>query len=179
MPGLVSRGCPGTPPHCTAAEPQPAAFWDRDGTLNEDHGYVGTWERFAWRPGAVEALELCASLGYRNVVVTNQSGVGRGLFPESAVIEISRRMMEVCPIEAVLYCPHKDEDQCPARKPQPGLVLSAAAWLGLSLEASFLVGDRERDVECARRAGLTGAICPPGEPLDSFVRGLLSRLRGA
>jgi histidinol-phosphate phosphatase family protein len=112
-------------------------------------------------------------------VLTNQSGVARGFFTEAAVTDICYRMMEVCPVEAVLYCPHVDEDRCRARKPGPGLVHTAARWLGLRLEESFLVGDRESDVECAQRAGVFGALCPPDEPLDAFVRGLVSRLRGA
>lgn len=178
MPGPVLRGCPGTDVPSLEPGPTRLALWDRDGTLNEDFGFVGSLDRFVWRPGAVAALELAHHSGYRNVVVTNQSGVGRGLFGEEAVAEIARRMADEAPIAACFYCPHTDEDRCPARKPGPGLVEAAAACFGMDRAGSFLVGDRERDLVAARAAGVAGFLCGSG-PLDELLARILSPRPGA
>lgn len=136
-----------------------AVFLDRDGVLNR--AVVRDGRPFP--PDSVAGLELlpgvpeaCARLraaGLALVVVTNQPDVARGSRSQGEVDAVNRALRERLPLDDVRVCPHDDADRCACRKPAPGLLLEAARDLGLSLEASVMVGDRWRDVECGRRAG--------------------------
>ena len=146
-----------------------AAFLDRDGVINLDHGYVGRWEDFEFVPGAVEAMRRLHDAGYLLVVVTNQSGIARGKYTEDDFQTLSRRMCEHlaaqgAPVAGVFHCPHHPKGQvaglardCDCRKPMPGLILQAQQALGLDLASSMLVGDKASDILAARRAGVTRA----------------------
>lgn len=129
---------------------------DRDGTLNVDKGYVWRLADWAWLPGALAALRRLKAAGYALVVVTNQSGVARGMYGEDDV----RRLHDAAQREAAAagaaldgyyFCPHLDG--CDCRKPLPGLLTRAAADLKLDVKASWMVGDRMRDVDAGRAAG--------------------------
>lgn len=146
--------------------PRKAAFLDRDGVLNEDHGYVYRREDFQWRPGVVEALSRLQAAGYALVVVTNQSGIARGYYTEAdfqALTDHMRAELRAQGVElaAVMHCPHLPEASVPAfrmdcdcRKPRPGMILEAARRLGLNLAASCLFGDKSSDIAAGRAAGV-------------------------
>ena len=140
----------------------PAVFLDRDGTLMRDVEYCGDPARVAVFPGASGALARLRAAGYRLVLVTNQSGIGRGYFTEDdfqrVQAELARQLGAEGRLDGVYHCPERPEDATARRKPGPGMLLEAAADLGLDLRRSFLVGDRRADVEAGRRAGLAGTV---------------------
>ncbi len=146
-------------------EPQPtqslrrAIFLDRDGVICYNrHNYVKSWEEFAFLPGALDALRKLAQLDYATIVISNQSAIGRGLMAEETAVDINRRMqVEISQhggrIDGVLTCPHRPEDKCNCRKPQPGLILQAARQSHLDLAHSLFVGDALTDIQAALAAG--------------------------
>jgi histidinol-phosphate phosphatase family protein len=135
-----------------------AVFLDRDGTLIEDVGYPRDPAGVRLLPGATTALRRFRERGLRLVVVSNQSGIGRGLVTREQADAVHARFVELLGRDGVRlddarYCPHAPDQGCDCRKPAPRLVLEAAAELGVDLPASFMVGDRDRDLESGRRAG--------------------------
>ena len=142
-----------------------AIFLDRDGIINEDHGYVGTWDRFQFVHGAIEGIKVLNGLGYRVIVVTNQSGIGRGFYTQDAFVELSKRMLyeltcHGARVDAIYACPHfytQKESCCDCRKPKPGMILAALTKYHLSAKLSFLVGDKASDISAANAAGLNQA----------------------
>jgi D-glycero-D-manno-heptose 1,7-bisphosphate phosphatase len=153
---------------------KPAVFLDRDGTLLEEAGYVDRLERLVFFPFSIDAVRLLNRGGFAVVVVTNQSGVGRGLYREEFVHQahelISRRTAEGgARIDAFYYCPHHPSAEieeyrreCDCRKPAPGMLRQAAADLGLDLSRSYAVGDKATDIQAARAAGATGLLVRTG-----------------
>jgi D-glycero-D-manno-heptose 1,7-bisphosphate phosphatase len=146
-----------------------AVFLDRDGTIVADKHFLADPAGLELLPGAVEGLRELQRLGARLVVVTNQSGVGRGYFPASAVERVHeglRALLEEDGVEldAIYSCPHSPEEGCSCRKPAPGLFLRAADDLGIDLDASFVLGDRDVDVEAGRRIGATSILIGPQPP---------------
>jgi D-glycero-D-manno-heptose 1,7-bisphosphate phosphatase len=148
---------------------RPALFLDRDGVLNVDQGYVHRWEDFRWMPGAREAVAAANRAGWLVIVVTNQSGVGRGYYTEADMHALHARMAEGLAkvgghLDAVYFCPHHPDaaQDCyrhpdpPDRKPNPGMLLRALADLPIDRNRSLLVGDKASDMEAARRAGIRG-----------------------
>ena len=140
---------------------KPASFFDRDGTLMHDPGYLGDPRQVVLLEGAAASIVQAQRAGYLTIVISNQSGVARGYFSSAAVDAVNARMQElllsVSPeaiLDAVYYCPHRDEDQCPCRKPRPGLFLTAAQEHAIDLAKSFAVGDSQRDVLAACAAGV-------------------------
>lgn len=143
-----------------------AAFIDRDGVLNEERAFVHRIEDFEFLPGAVEALQALKKAGYSLVVVTNQSGIARGFYPESDYHALTAHMRERLnsagvELDAVEYCPHLPDAavsryraECDCRKPKPGMLRRAIAALGIDRAESFLVGDRLSDVQAGRAAGI-------------------------
>ena len=143
-----------------------AAFIDRDGVLNEERGYVHRIEDFALIPGTLEALAALKGAGYALVVVTNQSGIARGLYGESDYQALAahlrgRLRQEGIELDAMEYCPHLPDApvsryrlECECRKPKPGMLLRAIASLDIDPKTSFLVGDRSADIEAGRAAGI-------------------------
>jgi D-glycero-D-manno-heptose 1,7-bisphosphate phosphatase len=135
-----------------------AVFLDRDGTVIVDKDYLATVEGVELLPGAGEALARLAGLGFRLVLVSNQSGVGRGYFPAAIVhAQFARLQQLLLPYGVTLahleFCPHAPEEQCACRKPQPGMLLAAAAKLDLDCAASYMIGDKSADVGAGRAAG--------------------------
>ncbi|MDR1702269.1 MAG: HAD family hydrolase [Sporomusaceae bacterium] len=165
-----------------------AVFFDRDGVLNKDTGYIYRIEDFIWQPGAVETVRLLNDLGYLVFVFTNQSGVARGFYSEEDVKNLHAYMAaqlkeHQAKIDAFYYCPHFDgpeiEDsvykiKCRCRKPAPGMLEQAfAEYPQLEKETSFAVGDRETDLEAAAAFGLKGYLFPGGN-LKDFVLKILA-----
>ena len=145
----------------------PAVFLDRDGVVNEEVGFVRDSSGLQVLPGVAQALRLLAPQ-FRLVVITNQSGIARGLYSEEDLLAVNQELArqlasQGASIEAVYYCPHLPEGEvpaysveCPCRKPKPGMLLQAAEDFGIPLERSHMVGDTPRDIQAAAAAGVTG-----------------------
>jgi histidinol-phosphate phosphatase family protein len=158
----------------TAAKRCRAVFLDKDGTLVEDISYNVDPCRVQLMAGAAAGLLPLHAAGYRLIVVSNQSGAARGYFPEAALNGVRRRLGELLAPHGVqlhgyYWCPHHPEGVvpdlamvCDCRKPAPGLLLRAAAELGISLDASWLIGDILDDVEAGRRAGCRTVLLDNG-----------------
>ena len=166
---------------------RPAAFLDRDGVLIVDSGYPHRPDQLVLIPGAAEAVKRLNDAGYVTVIVTNQSGVARGLFSEETMhgfnaLLIERLAESGARIDAVYAAPHHAEaveeryrhPDHPDRKPNPGMLLRAIAEHNLDPARSLMIGDQPSDLEAARRAGVAGHRFPDGGDLDHFVAGLLT-----
>ncbi|OAI25617.1 histidinol phosphate phosphatase [Methylosinus sp. R-45379] len=164
-----------------SARRRPAVFFDRDGVLNRDFGYSHRAEEFDWIPGAIEAIRCVNDSGGLVIVVTNQSGVGRGLFRIEDVQRFHTAMSEQLAaagahIDAFYFCPYHPEaidiewrhPDHPDRKPNPGMILQALEDWPIDVAMSFLVGDKESDVEAARRGGIRGLLFPGGDLYESI-----------
>ena len=144
---------------------------DRDGVLNyeaPEGGYVREPGEFRWLPGALEGLALLRAAGLRLSVATNQAGVGRGVMSLEQLAAVHARMQAEAaahgaPLDAVLYCPHAPEERCSCRKPAPGLIQAAVARSAIPASETIVVGDDERDLEAARRAGVAAALVRTGK----------------
>ena len=138
-----------------------AVFLDRDGVLIRAPVVDGlpksirSVEELELEHGAAESCSALRDAGHLLVVVTNQPDVARGLLSREAVDAIHARLAELLPLDDIRVCPHDDADDCPCRKPRPGMLVDAALEHGIALERSFLVGDRRNDVEAGRAAGCT------------------------
>jgi len=133
---------------------------DRDGTVVVDRQYLSDPAGLEFLPGASEGLQQLYECGYRLVVITNQSGVGRGLFSLLRLQEIHDRFREMVGavgvrLEEIYFCPHLPEDDCACRKPRLGLLMRAASELHFNPADAFVIGDKVSDVEFGRRAGAT------------------------
>lgn len=160
--------------------PVPAVFLDRDGTLIRDADYLADPEGVELLPGVAEALELFREAGFRRVVVTNQSGIARGLYSEADYRAVAKRLDEVLRaagtgVELTLYCPHHPDftGPCECRKPSVGMHEEAAARLDLDLADSFYVGDKRSDVEVGAKLGGRGILVRTGYGLETEARGEL------
>ena len=148
-----------------------AVFLDRDGTLNVERGFVTRVEEFALLPGAVEAVRLLHEAGFALVVVTNQSGIARGLYTETTLAHVHAHAHEQLGgrVLAWLHCPHHPEEQgahgrrCECRKPGSGLLHQARELLGCDFEGSYLVGDASRDILMAGLLPLTTVMVRSGK----------------
>ncbi len=136
-----------------------AVFVDRDGVIcrnRRDH--VKSWDEFVFLPGALDALARLSQSDLRIVIITNQAAINRRLVPAEVVEDINARMVRAIGaaggrVDRVVYCPHRPDEQCSCRKPQPGLLLRAAEELDLDLSSSYLVGDAESDVQAGQAVG--------------------------
>jgi histidinol-phosphate phosphatase family protein len=135
-----------------------AVFVDRDNTIIADVKYCNDPDKVQLLAGAAEGLRQLSRAGYFVVIVTNQSGIGRGYFDEQQLKAVHARMREElhargADFDALYYCPHIPEDSCSCRKPRPGLLLRAASELDLDLNLSYTIGDNGKDIEAGRAAG--------------------------
>lgn len=163
-------GAPGTP----------ALFADKDGTIVEDVPFNVDPRRIRFLPGAVEGLRTFSEAGFLPVIVTNQSGVARGLFSERELQWYLEALMdsladagvriahiEYCPHDAIGGHPHAEDVGCACRKPRPGMILRAAALIGADVRRSWMIGDTEEDVEAGASAGCSTALLSPAPPAPS------------
>ena len=143
-----------------------AVFLDRDGVINVDSGYVGDWDSFVFLPGVIQAMRALCDAGYALVIVTNQSGIGRGFYTEEDFQVLTERMCNELSrhgvsIAGVYFCPHLPEaalpqyrKTCDCRKPKPGLIHGALEELDIDLTRSVMVGDKNSDMQAALAAGI-------------------------
>ena len=158
-----------------------AIFLDRDGVLNRrapPGDYVKSLGEFVWLAGAREGVRRLNDEGWLVLVVTNQRGVALGLYSAADVEAIhesaQRELREVgAHVDAFYFCPHGEDDHCTCRKPQPGMILQAAREWDVDLAASYLFGDDERDVEAARRAGVSAVKMASDGDLRAAIAELL------
>ena len=138
----------------------PALFLDRDGVIIENRSsYVRAWSDVSIYPQAIESLIKVKPTGYKTIIITNQSAVGRGLISLEIAQEINLRLIEEIQsaggrIDGLFMCPHAPHDGCACRKPQPGLILEAADSLSLDLSRSIMVGDALSDIMAGQSAGV-------------------------
>ncbi|KEY42077.1 phosphatase [Pantoea agglomerans] len=144
----------------------PAIFLDRDGTLNVDNGYVHEIDDFQFIDGTIEALQQLKTMGFALVVVTNQSGIARGMFTEDTFMRLTEWMDwsladRDVDLDGIYFCPHHPEatvaefrQACDCRKPQPGMLLTAQEELNIDMAASYMVGDKLEDMLAGQAAGV-------------------------
>jgi D-glycero-D-manno-heptose 1,7-bisphosphate phosphatase len=159
--------------------PNSCIFIDRDGTINEDIGYVSTPEQLSVYPWTAQAIRLINEAGVRVVVVTNQSGIARGFYTEDVLRAIHQRLIEELArqgarLDAVYYCPHHPRignpsyrRECDCRKPKPGMLQRAAREHGINLSRSWVIGDKSSDVNLAAAAGAHSALVLTGYGLET------------
>ena len=147
---------------------KPAIFFDRDGVLNVDVGYLYKIEDFQWIDGAIQAIKYFNDKGYYVFVITNQSGVARGYYKEEDIRKLHQWMKKELAkygahIDEFFYCPHHIKGivpeysfDCECRKPKIGMIKQALEKYDIHLDGSLLIGDKESDIECAENAGIKG-----------------------
>ena len=151
--------------------PDNVVVLDRDGTIVVDHGYLADPDRLEFLPGAAEGLRWLWERGYRVVVITNQSGVGRGLFSVAQIEVMNARlhaMVEAAgaKLTKIYFCPHTPDANCACRKPNLALMEQAATELNFNPRSSVVVGDKDSDIEFALRAGARAILISPPRPID-------------
>ena len=152
-------------------------FLDRDGTLNPDPGYIPSSDQFELFPGVAQALSRLKQAGARLIVVTNQSGVARGLFSAGDLDGIHAKLRYLLgeagvSLDAIYVCPHHPDDGCNCRKPDRGLIDRAVGEQRIDLTRSYLIGDHARDIELAKRVGSRSILVTTGAVLPEQVEGL-------
>ncbi len=161
-----------------------AVFIDRDGVICQNRkDHVKDWREFRFLPGALDALARLAQTDLRIVIVTNQAVINRGIIPAETVEEIHRRMVSAIEaaggrVDGVFYCPHRPDEGCSCRKPQPGLLLQAAERLALDLPGSYLIGDAEADMQAGRAVGCRRFLVLTGRGRRQLLRCWLHGERG-
>ncbi len=163
---------------------KPALFLDRDGVVNVEKNYLHRIEDFEFIDGIFELCSLYAQRGYLVVIVTNQSGIARGFYSEADFERLSAWMVgefkkRGITVAGVYHCPHHPEisGECDCRKPEPGMFIEAASDLGIDLAHSVMVGDSERDIVAAHRAGVPETYLLTGKAVKSEATGTITSLR--
>ncbi|MCY3742311.1 MAG: D-glycero-beta-D-manno-heptose 1,7-bisphosphate 7-phosphatase [Candidatus Poribacteria bacterium] len=151
-------------------------FLDRDGVINRNPpnmGYVRRWSEFSFIPNSRKAIRELTQSGYRIIVVTNQAGIGRGLFSEEDLKDIHSRMVSKIAetggrIDAVYYCPHHPKAGCECRKPKPGMLIRAVREHNIELSSAYLIGDSTTDIQAGRCVGTKTLLVLTGLGQESY-----------
>lgn len=148
---------------------------DRDGTIIDDRGYLADPDGVVLLPGAIAGLRKLTRAGYRLALLTNQSGIGRGMFGLESMHRVHERLAsllaqrDIC-LDGIFFCPHTPEERCDCRKPMPGLLRQAERALGVRPERSCIVGDKEIDVDLGRSVGARALLVRTGCGRDEETR---------
>lgn len=172
---ILERACERAIARAVAIAPRAGVFVDRDGTLVVERGYLADPDDIELLPGVARALRAVRAAGHPVVVISNQSGVGRGLFPLSRVYEAMARLRRLLrthgvELDAIYFCPHRPDEGCACRKPGTRLLERAADDLVLSLQRSLMVGDKRLDAATGQAAGGTGILVRTGYGRDEEAR---------
>lgn len=163
-----------------------AIFFDRDGVLNEEIGYLHEVEKFVWTEGAREAIKFCNENNFFAIVITNQGGIAKGLYTERDVKILHEFMQSELKkigahIDDFFYCPHHEEGIipeytkiCDCRKPKPKMILQACEKFDIDPKKSFMIGDKQRDIDAGKNAGLRGEFLFTGGNLFELVKKIIS-----
>ena len=149
-----------------------AIFFDRDGVLNRlinrDDGWYSPRKlaNFKIIPNSIEATRQTSSLGYLNIVVSNQPDIARCHLKETELKKMTKKLLDKLPLDDVFYCIHDDSDLCECRKPAPGLFFQAAEKWNIDLDNSYMIGDTWKDIEAARSANITSLLLSKDYNLD-------------
>lgn len=160
-------------------------FLDRDGTINVEKSYLYKWEDFEFEKNAIEGLKELKNLGYEFIVVTNQSGIGRGYYSEEDLVALNNQMTQKLKefgieILECFYCPHHPEKgigkykvDCNCRKPNPGMLLEGIKKYDVDIENSFMIGDKKGDLEAGKKASLKSILVLTGygKKIEEEVKG--------
>jgi D-glycero-D-manno-heptose 1,7-bisphosphate phosphatase len=158
-----------------------AIFLDRDGTINEEMGYINHIERFKMFDFVPESIRIFRRLGYKIIIVTNQSGIARGYFTENLLSEVHRKLIDQLKkfgamVDDIYYCPHHPTEgkqpyrqNCDCRKPKPGMILKAKKDWDLDLSQCLLVGDRYKDIRFAKNLGIGSAMVLTGYGMGEYT----------
>lgn len=139
-------------------------FLDRDGVINFDSpDYIKNWDEYRFLPGSLEALAVLTTAGYQMILITNQSMIGRGMVSMDTLEDMHRRMRQAVTeaggrIFDIFCCPHRPDEYCYCRKPEPGMILRAKARHDIDLSASIMIGDSLKDLACGRNAGCGATV---------------------
>lgn len=157
-------------------------FLDRDGTLNPDPGYISSIDLYKFYPDTLTSLSALAEEGYKFVVVTNQSGIARGLIQEDALEEINNYITEEfsqagLPLLGIYHCPHHPDDGCSCRKPATGLFDDAAHQHNIDLTSALMIGDSVADIEAGKSIGMLTCLVRTGKGNDEETKLKLSGLQ--
>ena len=152
-----------------------AVFFDRDGTLNHDTSYLNTPSELVLFPDTISSVQRCNNASLRVLVITNQSGLARGYFPQAALEAIHQSLREQLDgggawIDDIFVCPHHPDDACVCRKPNPGLIEQAMARYPIDLSKSYVIGDRSADIELAARMQIKGLLVTTGPCSDKALQ---------
>lgn len=163
---------------------QKALFLDRDGVVNIEKNYLHKIEDFELMTGIVDVCRMYQEQGYLIIIVTNQSGISRGYYTEEDFAHLSRWMIKHfkefgITITHIYHCPHHEsiDGVCECRKPEPGMFLSAQKEYGLDMASSVMIGDNERDIEAALKAGVGTNILLSSEASSSKANKIIHSLR--
>ncbi len=154
-------------------------FLDRDGVINKNRNdYVKTWDEFEFLPNAKKGIKLLNDNGFKILIITNQSVVGRGIITEKTLNEIHEKMLKElnecgCRIEKIYYCPHTPWDSCDCRKPKPGMLLKAAKDFNIDLKKCYFIGDSETDKEAGDNVCCKTYLVSEDRDLLDIVRSIV------
>ncbi len=145
----------------------PAVFLDRDGTINEEMGYLHDPKKFKLLPNVIEGIKRFQNMGYRLIIISNQPGIGLGYYPEEDFYRVNRAMMKSfseagISIDKIYYCPHSQSEGCDCRKPGQLLIQRARQELNVDLTHSLFIGDKTTDMEAGKRAGMKTVLVQSG-----------------
>jgi histidinol-phosphate phosphatase family protein len=156
-----------------------AAFLDRDGTIIEEKDFIKTPDQIEFIPGSIDAIKMLRNLGYKIVVISNQSGIGRGILTEKMVIEVNQSFLkrledQGASADGLYFCPHHPDDDCDCRKPKTGMIKRAVRELELDLKDAVVIGDKLADIQLGKNIGATAVLVRTG-----YGRQELAKLRDA
>ncbi|RAP32084.1 D-glycero-beta-D-manno-heptose-1,7-bisphosphate 7-phosphatase [Candidatus Marinamargulisbacteria bacterium SCGC AG-410-N11] len=140
-----------------------AVFFDRDGVINKDLGYVHEIKDFIWIEGIFNLFKWLENEGFLIIIVTNQSGIGRGFYTEEKFQHLNKWILNTikknnCTINKIYHCPHLPSDNCSCRKPKPGMIIKAIKEFNINPKSSWLIGDKISDIEAAKNANIPNTI---------------------